>query len=444
MKKLILICLLLAVSVLSANAAQLTLQSVTATDPAAVNYGAALRTKTEQNFTDIGTMMGEIYHQAPTHWVSSGHTYTADIDSVTHGGKTYICTVTHNSSDAGVAGNEPGVGGNWQDVWGVSGDGIFEPAQTVASQAEAEAGTESALRSFSPLRIKQAIDALGGSGSSTLGALTDITGEGTADYMLYDDGDGTFSFRTAPSGTVDLASPGEIGGDTPGPATFTTLTAGSFVSNAADSFHYIEALNTIALSATTATTAGRIGYLADRWWLSDGTNWTNDWLISRGLLEANGYSLITAANYAAMRTLLDLEPGVDFYSKTAADTLLDEKSDLQANLQTDTSGDITITVNAVNYGTDTGDANIPATACDAAEDVGNWVVLITAVADTYSLTSDDTENKFVIAANAAALPADNELDVDGTMVSVMCIAQDLWKVTGYMGAIPTDGGEADQ
>jgi hypothetical protein len=111
--------------------------------------------------------------------------------------------------------------------------------------------------------------------------------------------------------------------------------------------------------------------------------------------------------------------------------------------QTDASGAITIQVNAVNYGTDTGDADIPATACDAAGDVGNWVVLITSVADSYSLTSDDTDNQFVIAANAAALTADNELDVDGTMVSVMCIAQDLWKVTGYMGAIPTDGGAAD-
>jgi len=39
---------------------------------------------------------------------------------------------------------------------------LAEPPQTTASQAEAEAGTEAALRSFSPLRIKQAIDALSG------------------------------------------------------------------------------------------------------------------------------------------------------------------------------------------------------------------------------------------------------------------------------------------
>ena len=35
--------------------------------------------------------------------------------------------------------------------------------------------------------------------------------------------------------------------------------------------------------------------------------------------SANGGSLVAAADYAAMRTLLDLEAGTDFYSKTAAD-----------------------------------------------------------------------------------------------------------------------------
>ena len=112
----------------------------------------------------------------------------------------------------------------------------------------------------------------------------------------------------------------------------------------------------------------------------------------------------------------------------------------QAELVTDTSGVITLTVHAVNYGSDTGKANIPDGACDAAADVGNWVVLISSVADAYQMTSDDETNQFIIAANAAALTANDELDVDGTMVSVMCIAAELWKVTGYMGAIPTDGG----
>lgn len=110
---------------------------------------------------------------------------------------------------------------------------------------------------------------------------------------------------------------------------------------------------------------------------------------------------------------------------------------------TDSSGGITLTVNAVNYGTDTGDADIPDGACDDAGDVGNWVVLISSAADAYALTSNDASNQFIITDNASALDAGNELDVDGTMVSVVCIAAELWKVTGYMGAIPTDGGAAD-
>jgi len=47
--------------------------------------------------------------------------------------------------------------------------------------------------------------------------------------------------------------------------------------------------------------------------------------------SANGVSLVTAADYAAMRALLDLEAGTDFYSITAADAAFQPKdSDLTA------------------------------------------------------------------------------------------------------------------
>jgi hypothetical protein len=42
-------------------------------------------------------------------------------------------------------------------------------------------------------------------------------------------------------------------------------------------------------------------------------------------LTANGQSLVTAANYAAMRALLDLEAGTDFYSIAAADAAFQPK-----------------------------------------------------------------------------------------------------------------------
>jgi len=41
-----------------------------------------------------------------------------------------------------------------------------------------------------------------GSGASELDALTDVGGDGTAGYVLYDDGDGTFSFAAAPDSMV--------------------------------------------------------------------------------------------------------------------------------------------------------------------------------------------------------------------------------------------------
>lgn len=48
--------------------------------------------------------------------------------------------------------------------------------------------------------------------------------------------------------------------------------------------------------------------------------------------SANGRSLISAANYATMRGLLDLEAGTDFYSMTAADTAFEAELDNSAGL----------------------------------------------------------------------------------------------------------------
>jgi len=60
-------------------------------------------------------------------------------------------------------------------------------------------------------------------------------------------------------------------------------------------------------------------------------------------ITANGTSLITAANYAAMRTLLDLEAGTDFYSISAADAAFQP---LEATLTDIADG--TIAENLVN------------------------------------------------------------------------------------------------
>jgi len=122
-------------------------------------------------------------------------------------------------------------------------------------------------------------------------------------------------------------------------------------------------------------------------------------------------------------------------------------STLQANpyFITDADG-IALTsaqMRSVVYMTGAGDVDIPDGECNAAGDVGNWVCVITDDEDQNSLTSLDASNQFVIGDIDAALTAGNELDIDGSQVCVMCVAAEVWKVTGYVGAIPTDGGAAD-
>lgn len=53
-----------------------------------------------------------------------------------------------------------GTGANQAAAGNHTHSGVYEPVQTAASQAEAEAGTSTSLRSFTPERIKQAIAAL--------------------------------------------------------------------------------------------------------------------------------------------------------------------------------------------------------------------------------------------------------------------------------------------
>jgi len=55
-----------------------------------------------------------------------------------------------------------------------------------ASQAEMEAGTESAIRRMSPLRVAQAISALGGGGASDHGALTGLSDDDHTQYLRTD------------------------------------------------------------------------------------------------------------------------------------------------------------------------------------------------------------------------------------------------------------------
>ena len=100
-------------------------------------------------------------------------------------------------------------------------------------------------------------------------------------------------------------------------------------------------------------------------------------------------------------------------------------------------------MNGVVYETSAGDVDIPDGECDAAADVGKWLVVITDDADQNSLTSNDASNQFCLGDLTDCYAAGNEIDIDGTQISVMCIAAETWKVTGWLTAVPTDGGAAD-
>jgi len=73
--------------------------------------------------------------------------------------------------------------------------------------------------------------------------------------------------------------------------------------------------------------------------------------------SANGQSLVSAANYAAMRTLLDIEPGVDYDAATPSTLpLTTDTSITEAQLLTNkyitnqgASGEVDITLPAVSY-----------------------------------------------------------------------------------------------
>lgn len=103
--------------------------------------------------------------------------------------------------------------GDWRMTGGAKADGTaWGPA---ASQAEMEAGTEAALRSMSPLRVAQAIAALGGSGitlgtaqATTSGTAIDFTGIPAGTKLIYINFVGvSFSGTSAP-----LVQIGDSGG----------------------------------------------------------------------------------------------------------------------------------------------------------------------------------------------------------------------------------------
>ena len=141
--------------------------------------------------------------------------------------------------------------------------GLYESVQTAASQAEAEAGTEAGIRSFSPLRIKQAITALGGAGSGAAPV--------SAEYLVKT-ADGTLTAERVVGDSTSVAA----NWTTAGQVTFTRAALTGDVTAAANSN-----ATTIAAGAVSTTKLG-------------------------GDITAAGKALLDDADAAAQRTTLGL------------------------------------------------------------------------------------------------------------------------------------------
>lgn len=78
--------------------------------------------------------------QVTKKWIT-GLQYTADVTSVIHGGKHFICTSTHTASAAGATGDEPGVGDTWATKWKYAGDAIHVYGDNTMYSQDSEPST---------------------------------------------------------------------------------------------------------------------------------------------------------------------------------------------------------------------------------------------------------------------------------------------------------------
>jgi hypothetical protein len=167
-----------------------------------------------------------------------------------------------------------------------SGDMTVATSEIPASQAEMEAGTEAGLRSMSPLRVKQAIAALGGGGGVPPGTIIDYAGTSAPDgYLICGIAPTTLS-RTvyadlfAAIGTTWGAGNGSTTFGLPWfPADYTTMQSNSNVGTSSVGA-VISHAHAGGFSAQQAATAGASSYWA-------------------GLVSANTEPAGGSANYAA-------------------------------------------------------------------------------------------------------------------------------------------------
>jgi len=128
--------------------------------------------------------------------------------------------------------------------------------------------------------------------------------------------------------------------------------------------------------------------------------------------SANAQSLVTAANYAAMRALLDLEVGTDFYSIAAADAAFDAagsaataQSAVQADVdqnETDADAAIAAVQADVDQNETDADAAIAAVQNDVDQNESDADTAIAAVQNDVDQNETDADNAIALKQNADA------------------------------------------
>jgi hypothetical protein len=304
--------------------------------------------------------------QVVKQWLT-GLSYTADATAVVQGGMIYICKTTHT---AGTFATD--LAANRWELWGAST--YLTPTGSASSLTVVATGFNGNLATTDDTvqEIAQKFDdfTAAGTGDMILANAQSVTGAKTFDpSMLKVKGSstgvtsvasantgatnytatlpaatGTVAYTSdiayltgtsfVPTGAVDMSGTSSV---TMGPLSFEGATADDYETTfsitdpTADRTVTVLNLNSTIPAASSVDASGKI--------------------LSAGLADtpsANGISLFTAANYAAMRTLLDLESGTDF--NVAASTTVAGIVELaiDSEVNTGTSSSIAVTPDSLS------------------------------------------------------------------------------------------------
>lgn len=248
-------------------------QASNATKKASIStMRAALGLGTSDNpaFSSVMSSTGNILMantQVTGKWIT-GLGYTADVTSVIHGGKHWICTSSHTAGST----TEPGVGASYGTVWEESGGAGDDLGSAAYTDVVALWTTCTGY-----LKSDGSCDVPSGTYTSEIGqdmAGAMVTGNTeTGISVTYDDADGTLDFVV---GNIPGTAAGITGITLPAP----TASGQSWASTGAG-----------VMELVTDTTASSIGT-----------------------------SIVTAETAAAVRGLLDVEPGTDVQAPLVSGT----------------------------------------------------------------------------------------------------------------------------